>query len=82
MNRHGISQNPTAEEARELRRLWAADDARARTERLIHENRRLLAERDRLLAERDRLLAERDRLLAEGEYARAATTPEPTPELS
>jgi hypothetical protein len=29
-NRHGISQNPTAEESALLRKLWAADDARNR----------------------------------------------------
>lgn len=51
MNRHGISQNPTQEEAARLRELWRADDAHARTQRLITENARLIAERDRLLAE-------------------------------
>jgi hypothetical protein len=35
MNRHGISQNPTAEESALLRKLWAGDDA------LQRENERL-----------------------------------------
>jgi hypothetical protein len=50
MNRHGISQNPTAEESALLRKLWAADDARHRTRSLAHENERLRLENDRLRA--------------------------------
>lgn len=43
MNRHGISQNPTAEESARLRELWAADDAKARALRLAVENAQLRA---------------------------------------
>jgi hypothetical protein len=58
VNRHGISQNPTAEESALLRKLWDGDNARARAQRLRNENRELEAENARLRAERDRLLAD------------------------
>jgi hypothetical protein len=51
VNRHGISQNPTAEESALLRKLWDGDNARNRARRLANENRRLIEERDRLLRE-------------------------------
>lgn len=55
MNRHGISQNPTAEEAALLRKLWDGDNARARANRLRHENAMLERENARLRAEHQRL---------------------------
>lgn len=57
MNRHGISQNPTAEESRLLRKLWAGDDARARADRARHEAETLADENARLRAENERLVS-------------------------
>jgi hypothetical protein len=41
VNRHGISQNPTAEESALLWKLWAGDAAKQRVISLQRENERL-----------------------------------------
>ncbi len=62
MNRHGISQNPTTEEAALLRKLWAGDNARNRAnlarkkaDDVESENARLRAENEGLRVALDRL---------------------------
>jgi hypothetical protein len=57
VNRHGISQNPTAEESILLRRLWRADDAEARGRRAMADAEDLAAENRWLREENERLRA-------------------------
>jgi hypothetical protein len=57
VNRHGISQNPTREEVALLRRLWRADDMKARAHRAEWEQEQIAAENSQLRAENARLRA-------------------------